>query len=170
MQEIYLLDTNIFVNPYRMYYPFDIAQGFWDQMSKAIVQDNVLIMDVVYKEIIKNEDELALWLKNIEDLNVLSRKEASIAMQYGKVLSYVQTSGFYKPQALRGWSQDDIADPWLIAAAVNQNAVIITMESGAGPISKKSPSQNAKIPDVARYFDVRCENLFYFMRHMGIKL
>ena len=57
MQEIYLLDTNIFVNPYRMYYPFDIAQGFWDQMSKAIVQDNVLIMDVVYKEIIKNEDE-----------------------------------------------------------------------------------------------------------------
>ena len=95
MQEIYLLDTNIFVNPYRMYYPFDIAQGFWDQMSKAIVQDNVLIMDVVYKEIIKNKDELALWLKNIDDLYVLSRKNASIAMQYGKVLSYVQTCGFF---------------------------------------------------------------------------
>jgi len=55
--------------------------------------------------------------------------------------------------------------------AINsKDAVIITMESGSGPISLKNPSKNAKIPDAAKQFGIRCENLFYFMRMMKMQL
>ena len=52
-----------------------------------------------------------------------------------------------------------------------QEAIIITFEEALGglpPAGQFTP--NIKIPDVAKHFGVRCENLFYFMRQMGFKL
>ena len=51
------------------------------------------------------------------------------------------------------------------------NATIITEESTINiGLSTKNPSKNAKLPDVANYFGVKCERLFYFMREMNFKL
>ena len=36
--------------------------------------------------------------------------------------------------------------------------------------TSKNKSRNAKLPDVANHFGVKCENLFYFMRQMKFKL
>ena len=45
---------------------------------------------------------------------------------------------------------------------------LITFETSAGIISVNSPSGRPKIPDIARAFDVNCENLFYLMRKINI--
>ena len=34
MAEKYLLDSNIFITPHRLYYPFDFAEGFWNQLER----------------------------------------------------------------------------------------------------------------------------------------
>ena len=72
MSEKFLLDSNIFINPHRLYYPFDFAQGFWNQLEKKIKLDNVFVMDVVVSEVTKFEDELSTWIKSIEDFNISS--------------------------------------------------------------------------------------------------
>ena len=60
---------------------------------------------------------------------------------------------------------------WLIAVAMDLNTTIITEETPVGSgLSTKNPSRNAKLPDVAKHFGVKCENLFYFMRQMNFKL
>lgn len=50
-------------------------------------------------------------------------------------------------------------------------ATIITEEASAGPgLSINNKSKNAKIPDVANHFGIKCERLFYFMRQMNFTL
>ena len=47
---------------------------------------------------------------------------------------------------------------------------IITAEVPSSGLSPKIPNKNAKIPDVARVFGVRTENLYYMMRKLEIKI
>lgn len=171
MSEKFLLDSNIFITPHRLYYPFDFARGFWDQLENKLKLDNVFVLDVVVSEVSKLEDELSIWIKSIEDFEALSVKSASFVSNYGKVLTYLQDCGLYREEALRNWARGDIADPWLIAVAMDTGATIITGEVSAGTgLSAKNKSKNAKLPDVANHFGVKCENLFYFMRQMEFKL
>jgi len=171
MADIFLLDSNVFITPYRNYYPFDFAPKYWQQLVATFQLDNVKVLDVVFQEVTKYEDELSDWIKNQSNLNPLSTKTLSILTNYGKVLSYLQNCGLYKDDALRNWAQKDIADPWLIAVAMELNATIITEETPVGSaLSTKNPSKNAKLPDVAKHFGIRCEKLFYFMRQMKFTL
>lgn len=171
MADIFLLDSNVFITPYRNYYPFDFAPKYWQQLMATFQLNNVKVLDVVFQEVTKYEDELSDWIKNQGNLTPLSTKTSSILVNYGKVLNYVQSCGLYKDEALRNWSQEYVADPWLIAVAMDLNATIITEETPVGSgLSTKNPSRNAKLPDVAKNFGVKCENLFYFMRQMNFKL
>lgn len=78
--------------------------------------------------------------------------------------------GLYKEQALQTWANGDVADPWLIAVAAVNDYTIITAEVPSGGLSVKNPNRNAKIPDVAKKFGVRTNNLYYMMRQLGIKI
>ena len=80
----------------------------------------------------------------------------------------MQDSPLYSDKALRNWSDANVADPWLIAAASALGYTLVTFEASAGIISANNPSGRPKIPDIAKIFDVKCENLFYFMRKMNI--
>ena len=168
--ENYLLDTNALITPFNLYYPFDIAPGFWHQMELAISKKNVFIIDNVYDEIMNENDNLASWLKSVDNLNRLSTKTHEIINNYGQVQRYVAECGYYKKRGIDAWADEKIADPWLIAAAIKYKAVIITFEKSIIGISAKGQTfKSVKIPDVASQFKIRCENLFYFMRKMGIK-
>lgn len=166
----FIVDSNALITPFRQYYPFDLAGSFWNQMEDALKCENVILLDVVVSELTRFEDDLSDWLKSIDDLSITTVKTPEIIQRYGEVLIYLQESDRYQEAALRSWANMQVADPWLIAAAIETNAVIITDEKSAGPITAGHPSKNAKIPDVAEHFNVQCENLFYFMRKMNIRL
>ena len=170
MIDRYLLDSNVFITPHRLYYPFDFAPGFWDQLAEKLKLDNVTVLDVVVSEVSKMEDELSSWIGNLDGFEPLSIKTPSFVANYGKVLNYVKDCGLYREEALRNWAKGDIADPWLIAVAMDTEAIIITEETSAGTLSAKNKSRNAKLPDVAAHFGINCENLFCFMRQMKFKL
>lgn len=70
---------------------------------------------------------------------------------------------------LSEWSRESVADPWLIAAAATYNTIITFEEANKG-LNSRSPSKNAKIPDVANEFGVKTEKLYYMMRELGLKL
>lgn len=85
-------------------------------------------------------------------------------------MQYVQSCGLYKEQALQAWAPGHIADPWLIAAAAVNDYTIITAEVPSGGLNPKNPNRSAKIPDVAKAFGVKTNNLYYMMRQLGIKI
>lgn len=168
MEEKFLLDANTFITPFQNYYPFDLAPGFWTQLEPKLKLDSVYVLDVAKNEVMKGEDKLSEWFRAIPDANIIDRRNASIVEKYGEVMRFLQDSPLYSDKALRIWSDVNVADPWLIATASALGYTLVTFETSAGIISVNNPSRKPKIPDIARKFDVKCENLFYFMRKMNI--
>ncbi|MDD7219741.1 MAG: DUF4411 family protein [Clostridia bacterium] len=169
VEEKFLLDANSFMTPYHLFYSFDLAPGFWKQLKPILLNKSVVVMDVVKDEVDRGNDELTEWMNSVAGLETLDRRDQTIIVQYGSILKYIQNSPLYNDKALRSWAAENVADPWLIAAAAAKGYTIITFEQSAGKISEKNPSGKPKIPDIAKEFGVKCEDIFYFMRKMNIK-
>jgi DNA-binding XRE family transcriptional regulator len=170
-EEVFIIDTNAFITPYRQFYPFDLAPAFWASMKKEILKQKIIVLDKIFEELTKNaKDDLSNWIKSIDKLEPLSHKNDTIIQNYRSVLIYIQNCGFYQGRALANWSNEAIADPWIISAAMANNYTVITIETGNGNLQKNQPSWNAKIPDICKHFNIKCENLFYLMRALSFKL
>ena len=125
---------------------------------------------MVKAEIDKGEDDLTKWLDNTTDLVICNHVSPDIIQKYQEVLQYVQNCGLYKETALQTWAPGNVADPWLIATASVRGYTIITSEVPSSGLSNKTPNKSAKIPDVAKAFGAKTENLFYMMRQLGITI
>ncbi len=170
MVEEFLMDSNSFMAPYRQYYAFDLIPTYWEEISKCTNSGRLVLLDMVKAEIDKGEDDLADWISRQERFVICSHISPEIIGKYQEVLQYIQTCGLYKEQALQTWDIGDVADPWLIAAAAVNGYTIITAEVPSGGLSIKTPNRKAKIPDVAKKFGVRTDNLYYMMRQFEIKI
>ena len=167
---MFLIDSNAFMTPYRQYYAFDLIPTYWKELSKHADKGRLVLLDMVKAEIDKGEDDLAEWLNKETGFIICNHIAPEIIGKYQEVLQYVQTCGLYKEQALMAWAPRHIADPWLIAVAAVNDYTIITTEVASGGLSRKTPNKNAKIPDVAKAFGVKTNNLYYMMKLLGIKI
>ena len=170
VEEKFLIDSNSFMTPYRRYYAFDLVPTYWEELSKHMGTGRMILLDMVKDEIDKGKDDLADWIDRQTGFVICNHVEPSIISKYQEVLQYVQNCGLYKEQALQTWAPAYIADPWLIAAAAVNDYTIITAEVPSSGLSPKTPNKGAKIPDVARAFGVKSNNLYYMMRTLGIKI
>ena len=168
--EKFLIDTNSFIEPYNKYYSFDLAANFWEQIKQHIELGNIAILDMVKDEINKGEDDLSEWLNGVTILEEIDHRVPDIISNFSKVLQEVQDNPIYKETALENWSQETVADAWLIATAITNNYTIITFEKGQRIHNSSNTHRNAKIPDVAEVFGVKVADLYYLMRTLGIKL
>ena len=66
--------------------------------------------------------------------------------------------------------KEEVADPWLIAAARANDYTIVTEEQGSKGISPKQKNKDPKIPDVAKALGVDTIPLFEMMRKLKIKI
>lgn len=169
-QEIFLIDSNSLMTPHLTFYPFDMAHSFWDQMEQHIANGNIAILDMVKDEILKGTDELSSWMKTISIMEYIDHRDQAIVKYYGTILSHIQFNKCYKEAALTEWARDTVADAWLISAAILKGYTIITFETANNGLNTRSPSKNAKIPDIAATFGVKTANLYYMMRTLGFKL
>jgi len=165
LSEKYLIDANSLIRPARAYYPFDFAPSFWQQLRPKISLDKIAVLDKVRDEVLKGTDELSAWISDLPNECILSTQDMQILQKYRDVLSFIQQSDKYSEAALRRWSQLDIADPWLIAAAKVYGYTLLSFEQSAGTIPEGSRSKNPKLPDVARHFQVPYTSLFDMMRN-----
>ncbi len=170
MSEVYLIDANILITPYEQYYPFDLAQTFWQQMGTHISNGKIAILDMVRDEIYKGQDDLSNWLKGLHIAQMVSHKDQGVIVNYSQIIQYLQNSNLYKEPAMQEWANGSVADAWLIAAAMKHGYTLVTFEKPNMGLNAKSPSKKAKLPDVATQFNVKTVDLFYIMRQLQIFL
>jgi hypothetical protein len=168
--DVFIIDSNAQITPYKSFYSFEIAPGFWDAMANQITLKNIVIPDKIFDEIYTKDDPLSQWIKSIGGLEQISYRDSEIILNYSKIMNFIGTSSLYSPVALNTWAQGNKADPWIISAAVTHNYTVITFEISNQSLSANQPSKNAKIPDVCKYFNVKCEDLYYMMHELSIHL
>ena len=170
---LYLPDSNIFIASYRLNHPFDYKEfhPFWRWMEKLAEDKAIAMVDVVYDELVNEQaadpDMLDLWVRAVFKGRQISHKDDRYAQVYAQIQDYLVTCGYYAEESRQCWEPESKADPWLIAVAKVEGAVIVTDEARVplqqGQHMKKEP----KIPNIADHFGVETMSLRRFFDENG---
>ncbi len=164
----YLLDTNIYADAYERYYLNEYFPTYWEKFS-TIINEHVVIPKIVKDEITKS-DWFQQWLKDNYSDSIINHR--NYAQQWQTILEFIQSCGLYKDKALtdqsKGWANENIADPWLIAIAKEDDLIIVTNETRNPNLGKGSVVGAAKIPDICDRQDIRCMGRNEFFGEIGL--
>ena len=149
----YCLDTNIFIEAWSKYYSMKLCPDYWEVLDNLAKEGTVFCTQEVRTEIEKIEDDLLVWVKErpyfFSDITDEVQQNLSIVL-----------SKF--PRLVDSTKQRSIADPWVIAHAMADGAVVVTKES------ETRTSRRIKIPDVCKALSVPYMDDFEFLNEIGI--
>ncbi|MEX2640772.1 MAG: DUF4411 family protein [Balneolales bacterium] len=162
---LFVVDSNFFIQAHRASYPIDIALSFWKKVRQLAHEGKIISIDKVRAEIVKNDDELTRWVNgNLPDTFFRSTQEKSILDEYRKVVNWASSkSGHYKQKAIDEFLEFDKADAWLIAWCLVSGDQIVTQE-----VSEPNRKVKIKIPDACQTFGVSYLNMMQMLRHLGV--
>jgi hypothetical protein len=147
----YSLDTSAFIVPYRNWIPPDLVPKLWNLKDELIQSGEIKASREVYREIIQTDDDLSKWVKErrgmfIDVDEVQQRHVDNMVNRFPKWVDYD--------------AQRNVADPFVIALAMEYELIVVSYEKGG---SEEKPS----IPYVCREYGV--EHLLYtdFLRQIG---
>ncbi len=150
---IYCADTGFLINFKHYRRDINTFKPIWDKIEEMIKNKTFISHIEVFKEIKEGKDEIYEWSRNkmvkkmFKDVDQCqTEKIKEIQLRYDK--NYWE----------RNSSKPVWADPWVIALAICEDAVIVADEKNA---------QN-RIPYIANHFNLRCLNRFDFFKEIGL--
>lgn len=155
----YCLDANVLIQSWQKYYNPRLCPDYWNLLSQLGAQGVVFIPGEVQREILRTEDELADWLKtsSIPVKPINTKVTQCLGEIYGAHPSHQTLVDNTKGRSL--------ADPWVIAHAMADNAVVVTKEEKVTVANAK----RIKIPNVCEAMAVRCIHDFEFLEELGVR-
>ncbi len=157
MDDIYIIDTNAFIEAKNRYYGFEICPGYWDLLEKAFNNDIISLVQSVYKELIHTDDKLSKWVKQFSQKVV--KPDTGTQQSLIQIVNYVEnnySSSKHKPDFLAK------ADPWIIAEALKANATVVTHEVYIDDAN----SPKIKIPNICEHFKIRVIDVFGLIKEL----
>lgn len=158
----YLIDANILISGYKVHYPIDVHVSYWKVIADQIANGNFIIIDKVKDEI--QDEPLVEWLKQNVDKKLIETSADSIE-QYSHIQSWAAKSAIFSSTEKAHFAESNVADPFLVAKALNCGYTIVTYETHANPSSKR-----IKIPDVCNSFGVQCITINEALRELKIRI
>lgn len=155
---MYLIDSNILIGTWETYPPA-IFQTLWDQFANLIPGGDLYFHDEVRKELTVWSSEQSQWFTNHVPANRVLKITQSELDKYTEVSEWAQ---YKRKPALKQKAVDDFlncADSWLVACAMDRDAIIVSNEQSA-PQSTAS----VKLPDAAQHFSVDYLDFLGFLR------
>jgi predicted nuclease of predicted toxin-antitoxin system len=156
---IYCIDANILIQAWQKYYSPEICPSYWDVLNDLGKRGVIFIPELVYEEIEKGEDNLFKWLKN-SDIPI-----KKIDGEVTNCLKEIYVSNPTHKYLVSSNGTHSKADPWVIAHAMKENAIVVTKETKD---FFKKPTK-IKIPHVCDNMNVSWIDDFEFIRSLNIK-
>jgi len=159
MNEKYCLDANIIIKAWQEYYSPKFCPTYWEILSELGIKEKIFLPQMVFEEITRTDDDLSDWLK---------KSHVPIHKIDGKVtesLKRIYATDPMHKHLVDNIKQRSLADPWVIAHALKENAVVVTKEAKEIAINTK----RIKIPNVCENMGIRWINDFQFIEELNIK-
>jgi predicted nucleic acid-binding protein len=113
----FCLDANVLIQAWQKYYNPKFSPDYWKILTELGNNGKIFIPELVYEEVIRSEDDLSKWLKGSKiPINKIS---ATVATNIRKILEDY-------PLLVDNTKACSLADPWVIAHALQENATIVT--------------------------------------------
>lgn len=155
----YCLDANVLIQAWQKYYSPQICPNYWDILDYLGTQNIIFMSEVVYDEIVRTDDDLSKWLKTSK---IPIKK---IDGQVTKCLKDIYSADPSHKFLVDNTKARSLADPWVIAHALSENAVVVTKEEKVTALN----STKIKIPNVCDKMKVSWINDFQLIEELGIK-
>lgn len=155
----YCLDSNVLIQAWQTYYSPQICPEYWDVLNELGKQRRIVLPEAVVEEITRTEDDLSLWLKSS---NIPKLPKTEQVIQYWKD---IQAKDPLHKLLVDNIKQRSLADPWLIAHAIDERASVVTKEN------KKTANSTTRIriPNVCENMGVPWMNDFQFIKELNIR-
>ncbi len=155
MIRVYCLDSNALIEPWNKYYTMENCAEYWEIIDRLALQGRVFCTLEVKHEIAKIDDSLAHW---VEQRPYLFREESAQAnANIRQILAQF-------PRLIDSSKGRSMADPWVVAHAMAEGAVVVTKE-----FPTPTDANKIKIPNVCEAFGVEWMSDFQFNNELGIK-
>jgi hypothetical protein len=158
----YVVDTNIYIEAYRRYYPFGIVDSFWRLLEQHAKTGRVVSIDRVKSELEIMADPLSDWARNRCSEAFVSTDRPDVIYHFTAMMKWVQAQDF-TPAAKAEFATE--ADGWVVAYAKAGGHTVVTMEKYEPNCKKK-----VKMPNVCKEFGVQYVNTFEMLKALGAKL
>src|SRR4051812_49072290 len=131
----YCVDTSGWLDGWQRQYPPDVFPTLWTKIDALVQSGEIISSEEVYLELERKSDELHEWIKARKQMLValdepIQVRASALLAEYPRLVD-----------TLRGRSK---ADPFVIATAMERNAIVVTGEVISGNLEKP------RIPDVCR--------------------
>jgi predicted nucleic acid-binding protein len=155
----YCLDANVLIQAWQKYYNPKFCPDYWKILTELGKNGKIFIPELVYEEIVRTEDDLSKWLKASKiPINKIS-EPVTLCLQKIYAADQVHKNLVDNTKAR------SLADPWVIAHALHENATVVTKEEKV----TASNSNKIKIPNVCDNMGIRWINDFQFIDELDIK-
>ncbi|HET9056831.1 MAG TPA: DUF4411 family protein [Chitinophagaceae bacterium] len=159
LTEKYCLDANVLIQAWQKYYSPKFCTDYWDVLNQLGNNKKIFIPEIVAEEIIRTEDDLSLWIKSSRiPIHPINGDVANCLKQ-------IYDSNPSHQYLVANSGQHSLADPWVIAHAMNQKATVVTKEIK----DFYNKPTRIKIPHVCDNMNVRWINDFELIEELRIK-
>jgi hypothetical protein len=147
------VDTSGWLDGWQRYYPPDVFPSLWAKLDELIASGEIVSSEEVYVELERKADDLHDWVKARKQMLVpLSERvqhlAAELLSEYPRLVD-----------TLRGRSK---ADPFVIATAMDMNAIVVTGEVQTGRLDRP------RIPDICLAKGIGCINFLQMIRDLKL--
>lgn len=154
----YCLDSNVLIEAWHHYYSPIHCHGYWEIIDSFAHEGRIIIPQNVSEEIEKVDDDLRTWLRARQFMI----KPVTADVQ--KCLKDIYAKDVRHQRLVDNTRNRSQADPWVIATAMAEKAVVVTKEEKiTNPNSEK-----IKIPNVCDAMEIPCIDDFQMIRELGI--
>jgi len=155
---IYCLDANVIIEAWQKYYSPTFCPDYWELLNDFGQNNKMFIPESVYEEIIRTDDDLSIWLKKS---NIPVHK---INESVTKCLQTIYSKNPVHKFLVDNTKARSLADPWIIAHAINEKATVVTKEEKVTALNSK----RIKIPNVCDNMGIRWINDFQLIEELNI--
>lgn len=157
--KIYCLDANVLIQAWQKYYAPKFCPDYWDVLNELGNQGKIFLPNMVFEEITRTDDDLSKWLKKSK---IPVRKiDGSVT----KCLKSIYLENPIHKHLVDNIKGRSLADPWVIAHAINENAIVVTKEEKVTALNSK----RIKIPNVCDNMGVIWINDFQLIEELDIQ-
>ena len=156
---IYCLDANVLIQAWQKYYNPKFCPEYWKILTELGKNGKIFIPELVYEEIVRTEDNLSKWLKGSKIPIKKISEPVTICLQ--KIYAADPTH----KNLVDNTKARSLADPWVIAHAVHENACVVTKEEKVTALN----SNRIKIPNDCDNIGIRWINDSQFIDELDIK-
>lgn len=155
----FCLDANVLIQAWQKYYNPKFCPDYWNILIELGKQEKIFIPELVYEEIARTEDDLSKWLKGSKIPIDKISESVTICLQ-----NIYATKPEHKKLVdnIRGRS---LADPWVIAHAMDKNAIVVTKENKETALNSK----RIRIPNVCDNMGIKWMDDFQLIEELDIK-